>query len=201
MSQLVYDRLTNNIPEVHRLVSEIHACQSCPLYQSCTRKVPGSGPIPADIMFVGEAPGEMEDLQGIPFVGPAGQLMNRAIEAVGWKREEIYITNVIKCRPPKNRTPQVEEIAKCHRFILREIELVKPKVLICWGSTAAKTLIHPDFKMAEDHGKRFSSPDGYEMFGVYHPAYLLRLEQYDPQKAIEAKWKVFNVLQEAKKIL
>jgi len=178
------------------LRQEIMQCASCPLHQSCTQRVPGVGPLSADIMMVGESPGEQEDLQGKPFVGPAGQLLNKALEAIGWNRNDVYITNVLKCRPPNNRTPLVSEVASCYRHLQKEIELVKPKVIICVGAVAANTLIHPDFRITQEHGVWFENR-GIRMIAIYHPSYLLRLGEGTPQQ-VQAKWEVFHALEKVK---
>lgn len=187
------DSVLKDLEKELDLLHQIDLCQDCPLNQTCSRKVPGMGPMQADIMFVGEAPDEVDEQQGVPFVGPAGQLMNRAIEAIGWKREDVYITHVVKCRPPENRAPHLDEIGACYRHLIHEIELVRPKVIICWGETAARTLIYPQFQMEQEHGKWFQSLDGYMMIGVYHPSYLLQLGDRTPEQT-QAKWQVFNTL-------
>lgn len=188
--------------EVIRMENEVTlrdnviSCSSCPLAQGCTQKVPGIGPVPSDIMFIGEAPGENEDIQGEPFVGRGGQLLNKAIEALGWQRDDIYITNVTKCRTPNNRQPVATEIASCYKHLKKEIEVVQPKVIVCWGAVAANTLIHPDFKITQEHGHWFEKEDR-RMVAVFHPSYLLRLGE-GTDKQNHAKWQVFNTLQKVR---
>lgn len=177
------------------LRADVLDCTSCPLQEGCTNKVPGVGPIDAHIMFVGEAPGRNEDEQGKPFVGDGGEMLNRAIAAVGWKREDIYTTNVVKCRPPNNRTPNVSEVSACFRHLQKEIEVVNPKVIICWGATSASTLIHPDFKITQENGHWFEN-NGRRHMALYHPSYLLRLGE-GTRKQDQAKWEVFNGLKKA----
>lgn len=174
--------------------SSVMNCTSCELAAKCTNKVPGTGPIPADIMFVGEGPGQHEDEQGTPFVGPSGQLLDKIIEAIGWKREDIYITNVLKCRTDEtNRQPTKSEIATCYQHLRKEIEVVKPKVLVCWGSIAANTLIHPEFKITHEHGVWYDA-DNYRKIAMFHPAYLLRLPSGSKQE-LDAKTKVWEAIQ------
>lgn len=168
-------------PEVKKILlsHDIKECSSCSLYP-CNH-TPFEGDIHADIMIIGEAPGEHEEQQGRPFVGPSGQLLdamlNAAVEKINprWARENLFITNVIKCRPvdgtDKNRKPTIQEIVICKKFLDKEIELVKPKVIICAGTTAASTIIHPQFKVTEEHGNFFG--DNMKMIAIYHPSYLL----------------------------
>lgn len=179
-----------------KLVDDIMNCTACPLAENCTNKVPGVGNVNADIMFIGEIPGEQEDQQGQPFVGPGGAILTKAIEAVGWTRDELYITNLMKCRTPKNRQPLQSEIVACYRHLQAEIELVKPKVIVTLGGVPSNTLIHPDFKMKQEHGCWFER-DNIRYIASYHPSFLLRLgEGSDAQNA--AKWDVFNTLQKVK---
>ena len=206
------ERILNKIPneikpqvefEIKKVETEISlradvlSCTGCPLYQSCTKKVPGIGPIDSPIMLVGESPGSTEDQEGIPFVGPAGEMLNAALNAIGWKREDLYITNLIKCYPPENRNPTQPEIAACFRHLRKEIETVKPKVIIALGSIAANTLIHPDFKITQENGHWFELDGGIRTIAVYHPSYLLRLGE-NTQRQIQAKWEVFNALKKVK---
>lgn len=193
----------NDLDEDIRAIEEkinlhlgVFHCHSCELRKTCKQPTSGIGPIPSDIMFVGEAPGEEEDLKGAPFVGPAGQLLTRAIESVGWNRNDFYITNVVKCRPPYNRTPSLDEASVCYQHLKKEIELVKPKVIICLGSVAANFLIHPDFKITKENGQWFEK-DGIRYIAVYHPSYLLRLGDRTEQQK-KAKWEVYHAFQKVK---
>lgn len=176
------------------LHDDVKACTSCELHKNCRNIVAGQGPAQADIMFVGEGPGENEDAQGLPFVGPSGELLDKIIRSIGWKREEIYITNVLKCRTDAtNRNPTKAEIASCYQHLKKEIELVKPKVIVCWGSIAANTLIHPDFKITHEHGVWFENYDA-RLIAMFHPAYLLRLAGKDKQE-LDAKTRVWEAIQ------
>jgi len=126
--------------EYRRLVEEINRCTRCPLHRSRRNPVPGEGPLDARVMVVGEAPGRREDEQGRPFVGPAGQLLTRLLELAGLRRDRVYITNVVKCRPPGNRDPRDEEIEACLPYLLRQLRLIKPRLVIAVGRHAGRTL-------------------------------------------------------------
>jgi DNA polymerase len=133
----------------------------------------GVGNPDAELMFVGEAPGRDEDLQGEPFVGRAGQLLTRIIEAIGRKRQDVYIANVIKCRPPNNRNPQEDEIAQCEPFLLRQVELIQPHVIVALGTYAAQTLLKTTLPISQLRG-RFHTYHGCKLMPTFHPAFLLR---------------------------
>ena len=147
------------------------------LAETRTNCVFGVGDRDARLMFVGEAPGEQEDLQGIPFVGRAGQLLDRYLFAVDIKREDVYIANILKCRPPHNRDPLPAEEDACIGFLREQVRLIRPRVIVCLGRIAAMRLISPDFKITRDHGTWYER-GGFLMTAVYHPAALLR----DPRK-------------------
>ena len=155
-------------------------CQKCALGATRTKSVFGTGNPHADLMFVGEAPGEQEDLSGIPFVGRAGQLLDKFLYAVDIDRKDVYIANILKCRPPKNRDPLPEEEDACIGYLREQVRLIRPKVIVCLGRIAAMRLIKPDFKITKEHGTWFEK-GGFSMTAVYHPAALLR----DPRKKEE----------------
>ena len=162
------------------LEERIGECTKCPLWKTRTNVVVGSGDRKAALMFVGEAPGENEDLQGIPFVGKAGQLFNDYLEAVGIDRDSVYVCNILKCRPPKNRDPLPDEENCCIGFLREQVRLVKPKIIVCLGRISAMRLIRPDFKITKEHGV-FIQRGRFLMCAVYHPALLLR----DPSRRTE----------------
>ena len=164
------------------------SCEKCSLCKTRTNCVFGTGNRNADIMFVGEAPGEQEDLSGVPFVGRAGQLLDKFLYAVDIDRNDVYIANILKCRPPKNRDPLPEEEDMCIDYLRRQVALINPKVIVCLGRISAMRLIKPDFKITQEHGVWFKK-GGYLMTAVYHPAALLR----DPRKKED-------MLQDMKKI-
>ena len=152
-------------------------CHACPLGTSKTNTVFGTGNRQASLMFVGEAPGEQEDRMGIPFVGKAGQLLDKFLFAVDIPREDVYIANILKCRPPNNRDPEPTEEDACIGYLREQFRLIRPKVLVCLGRISAMRLIKPDFRITREHGQWFYK-GGIWMTAVYHPAALLR----DPVK-------------------
>ncbi|MBM3284368.1 MAG: uracil-DNA glycosylase [Candidatus Aminicenantes bacterium] len=157
------------------LHEKILNCRLCPLAGSRTRAVPGEGDFDTDLMFVGEAPGADEDAQGRPFVGRAGQLLTKIIEAMQFRREEVFITNVVKCRPPENRTPFPEEIEKCRGYLLGQIEAIQPKVIVTLGKVATEFFVPLEASMANLRGKFYESGKILVM-PTYHPSYVLRNE-------------------------
>lgn len=162
---------------------DIGDCTRCRLSKGRKNIVFGVGNMNADIMFIGEGPGADEDEQGEPFVGRAGQLLNNMISAMGIKRQDVYIANVVKCRPPGNRTPEKDECDTCGPFLLRQIEVIRPKVIVALGAVAAKYLLAINDSMANLRG-RWYDLKGSKLAVTYHPAYLLR----DPRQKKEA-WK------------
>ena len=163
---------------------DIGDCTRCVLHKQGRKQIVfGVGNPRADIMFIGEAPGADEDQQGEPFVGRAGQLLNNMISAMGIRREDVYIANIIKCRPPGNRTPEREECDTCSPFLMRQIEVVKPKIIVALGAVAAKTLLGVNDAMINLRGKIYDFKKT-KLAVTYHPAYLLR----DPRQKKEA-WK------------
>lgn len=155
-------------------------CQACELGKTRTNCVFGTGNREADILFVGEAPGEQEDLSGTPFVGRAGQLLDKYLYAVDINRKDVYIANILKCRPPKNRDPLPAEEDACIGYLREQVRLIKPKIIVCLGRIAAMRLIKPDFKISKEHGVWFEKGN-FVMTAVYHPAALLR----DPRRKEE----------------
>ena len=160
-----------------QLEATCRGCQNCPLGATRTNLVFGTGNREADLMFVGEAPGQAEDEQGIPFVGAAGKLLDRYLYAVGIPRESVYIANILKCRPPRNRDPLPEEEEACIGYLREQVRLIRPKIIVCLGRISAMRLIKPDFRITREHGQ-FVRKGGILMTAVYHPAALLR----DPSK-------------------
>ncbi len=162
-----------NARSLEELNGEIHDCMKCPLGQTRIKFVFGTGNPNADLMFIGEAPGADEDMQGEPFVGRAGQLLNKIIESVGMKREDVYICNIIKCRPPNNRVPLPSESEACTPYLNKQIELVKPKFIICLGRTAGQWLLQTEDGLAKLRGV-IHEYRGIRLIVTYHPAALLR---------------------------
>ncbi|MCC7185229.1 MAG: uracil-DNA glycosylase [Acidobacteria bacterium] len=153
--------------------ADIGDCTRCKLHSTRQTIVFGSGNPEAQLMFVGEAPGADEDEQGLPFVGRAGQLLTKIIEAIDLKREDVYIANVIKCRPPANRPPESDEIATCEPFLFRQIDTIKPRVIVALGTHAAHTLLKTDAPISRIRGKQHDFR-GAILIPTFHPAYLLR---------------------------
>jgi len=164
----------------NQLLQDCCACEACELHKSRTNCVFGTGNVNADILFVGEAPGENEDKTGTPFVGRAGQLLDKFLFAVDIPRESVYIANILKCRPPKNRDPLPAEEDACMDFLRRQVKLIQPKIIVCLGRIAAMRLIRPDFKITKEHGE-WVERGNFLITAVYHPALLLR----DPRKKEE----------------
>ena len=155
------------------LAREVASCRKCRLCEGRTQTVFGEGNPKAPLMFIGEAPGRDEDLQGRPFVGQAGKLLTKIIEAMGLKREEVYIANVLKCRPPQNRPPLPDEVDDCRGYLERQIDLIRPKVLCALGRHAATVLVGPEENLTSLRG-RFFDFRGTPVLVTFHPAYLLR---------------------------
>lgn len=163
-----------------QLRADCESCAACELHKTRTNCVFGTGDVNADVLFVGEAPGDNEDKTGTPFVGRAGKLLDQYLFAVDIPREKVYIANILKCRPPKNRDPLPEEEAACIEFLRRQVRLINPKVIVCLGRISAMKLIKPDFKITKEHGQWFEKGK-FLITAVYHPALLLR----DPRKKEE----------------
>jgi uracil-DNA glycosylase len=171
------------------LSKEVSACQRCSgLCTTRTQTVFADGQAGAELCLVGEAPGADEDRQGVPFVGAAGQLLNRILAACGLKREEVYICNVLKCRPPNNRTPRPDEVANCRDFFVRQIELLKPKYIVALGGTAAQSLLGTNQSLGRLRGK-FHDFRGIPVMVTYHPSFLL------PHRSPEKKRDVWEDMQ------
>ncbi|MBO2518861.1 uracil-DNA glycosylase [Limnochorda sp.] len=160
-----------------QLAQEAVGCRRCPLREGARQVVFGEGNPDATLMLVGEGPGAQEDLEGRPFVGRAGQLLDKMLAAIGIAREEVYIANVVKCRPPGNRVPTPAEQDACFPYLQQQIELVQPEIILCLGATAARRLIDPRFSVTRSHGVWYER-EGRRVIATFHPAALLR----DPGK-------------------
>lgn len=155
------------------LEQQCSQCTWCGLCQTRKNVVFGVGNREADILFVGEGPGEQEDIQGIPFVGAAGKLLDDMLSIIDLNRQNVYIANIVKCRPPHNRDPQPEEQEACIGFLRNQVALIKPKIIVCLGRVAAKKLIDPDYRITSQHGQ-WVEKNGIWMTAIYHPSALLR---------------------------
>src|SRR4030042_795432 len=180
-------------PSLDAIREMIGDCQRCGLAAGRKTIVFGVGNPKADLMFIGEAPGEDEDKQGLPFVGRAGQLLTKIIEAIDLKREDVYIANIIKCRPPNNRPPLPEEIEACKEFVFRQIESIRPKLIVALGRHATQTLLKTEASITHVRGKFFDF-HGTPLIPTFHPSYLFRnpsakREVWDDMKAVRARLK------------
>jgi DNA polymerase len=180
-----------------RIRKSLGECQRCKLGKTRTNLVFGVGNPQARLVFVGEGPGGDEDRQGEPFVGEAGQVLNRIIAAMGLKREEVYICNVVKCRPPKNRDPEPDEIVACAPFLLRQLQSVNPEAIVALGRFAAQTLLETKESISRLRG-RFRDYHGVPLMPTYHPSYLLRKQQ---EKNMEPFWEVWEDMAQVLRLL
>ena len=173
------------------LKSACENCHRCELCETRTNVVVGVGNENAEVMFIGEGPGENEDLQGEPFVGRAGKLLDKMLASIGLDREKVYIANIVKCRPPGNRDPHDDEQEACMNYLRYQLMLVKPKIIVCLGRIAATAIIDKDFKITRQHGQ-WTERKGYWFIATYHPSALLRDESkkrpaWEDLKLIRAK--------------
>lgn len=193
-TETLFGDISQNLPEATETVEEIRAdvgnCTRCPLHEGRTKIVHSTGDLQADLMFIGEAPGADEDQKGEPFVGRAGQLLNKIIEAIGMKREEVFIGNINRCRPPGNRAPTLPEAETCKPFLLREISVVRPKVIVVLGNTACQNLLNTKVGITKLRGN-FQDYYGVKVMPTFHPAYLLR----DPSKKRET-WEDMKIVRD-----
>lgn len=171
----VKKRVGNKGETLESIKKDLGDCMRCSLHRERTKIVFGSGNPNAELVFIGEAPGRDEDLQGEPFVGRAGQLLTKIIEAMGMKRSDVYITNILKSRPPNNRVPEPDEVATCVPFLHRQLDVIKPKVIVTLGATAILSLLklHGEAKIGDLRGK-WQEFNGFPVLPTYHPAFLLR---------------------------
>tara|TARA_B100001250_G_scaffold392909_1_gene395140 strand:- start:20624 stop:21277 length:654 start_codon:yes stop_codon:yes gene_type:complete len=175
------------------LAEMAHKCAKCELHQSRIQVVFGSGRADAELLIIGEAPGAEEDKQGKPFVGRSGKLLTSMLKAININRDDVFITNILKCRPPKNRDPQIEEINQCKSHLLRQIELMKPKIVLTLGRVASQIIIGSDKTIGEIRGREiFSDIIKMPVVASYHPAYLLR----NPS-AKEKSWEDLKIIKKA----
>lgn len=168
------------IESFEELERQCKGCTRCPLAATRTNVVFGVGNQEAEVLFVGEGPGKNEDEQGEPFVGRAGQLLDKFLAAVGLSRESVYIANIVKCRPPENRDPKPEEQEQCIGWLRNQFYLMKPKIVVCLGRIAALKMISPNFKVTKEHGIFFDK-QGTLFMGTFHPAALLRYPSNKPE--------------------
>ncbi len=180
------------------VLKDIYSCKKCGLFESKINYVPGEGSLNPDIMFIGEGPGENEDKTGRPFVGKAGELLTNLIKKTGYSRESVYIGNIVKCRPPGNRNPRIDEAAACLPFLKRQIENLQPKVIVCLGRVALNYLLNNDESITKARGKLFYY-ENIPVIPTFHPSYILH--QRTKQAISDAKWKVWDDMQKVLEIL
>lgn len=190
----------NNREQLQALHDSIRDCRSCRLCEKRKQVVFGVGNPNAELVFVGEAPGADEDRQGIPFVGRAGQLLTKMIEAgMGLSRDEVYICNVIKCRPPENRNPQLDEIAACESYLKQQLDILRPKAIVALGKFAAQTLLQSQTPITRLRGQ-WGEYQGIPLMPTYHPSYLLRAED-GPDKGKQVKREAWEDLKKVVALL
>ena len=199
LNQSLFGDITQTLPDAGETLEDIRLdvgnCTRCPLWEGRTKIVHSEGNPQADLVFVGEAPGANEDAEGRPFVGKAGQLLNKIIEAIGMKREDVFIGNINRCRPPGNRTPTLPEAHTCRTFLLREIAVIRPKVIVVLGNTATQNLLDTKIGITKLRGE-FQDYYGVKVMPTFHPAYLLR----DPSKKRETWEDMKKVREELNKL-
>lgn len=174
----VVERSPHSSSSLDELKKAVSSCTQCDLHKTRTQTVFGVGHPAADWLIIGEAPGADEDRKGEPFVGRAGQLLTNMLRAIGLAREEVFIANILKCRPPNNRDPQVEEVASCASYLRQQIDLIQPKIILTVGRIAAQSLLNVDTPIGQMRGKKYTYQDTQiPVIATYHPAYLLRSPQ------------------------
>ncbi|MEN3184563.1 MAG: uracil-DNA glycosylase [Atribacterota bacterium] len=201
MSQSILQKKEALLEEIKK---EVERCTLCPLAKSRTQVVFGEGNPDALIMFIGEAPGEDEDRTGRPFVGKAGQLLTKILLSVGIQREEVYIANMVKCRPPGNRTPTLEEVATCFPYLEAQIAIVNPSIIVTLGSVSTGYLLETKEPMSKLRGQWFDWRGGKRIFPMFHPSFLLRHESRAPGSPKHLTWldiqevkRVYDLLRES----
>lgn len=183
---------------MEELAEKIRDCQKCPLSQTRKKAVPGEGSHNSVVMFAGEAPGGDEDREGLPFIGRAGQLFTRILQSVQIERKDVFITNIVKCRPPQNRNPNKSEIEICLPYLESQIALINPKIIVTLGSVPTKCLLNTDDAISRLRGQWFPWLGGIKIFPMFHPSYLLRHQETTPGSPKELTWRD---IQELKRML
>lgn len=172
-------------------------CQGCDLAKSRTNVVFSDGAPNHEIMLIGEAPGYWEDVKGIPFVGKAGQLLDKILASVGFTRKDIYICNTIKCRPPENRNPLPEEKQACYKYLEKQLDILRPKIILVCGNVALNTMLPEERGITRARGKWFDGPYGAKMMPIFHPSFLLR---NDSRQKGSPKWLMWQDIQEIRRV-
>lgn len=175
--------------ELDEVTRDIRQCTKCPLHETKKNYVPGEGCPDPDIVFIGEGPGETEDNFGRPFIGKAGQLLDKLIARMGHSRETVFIGNIVKCRPPNNRDPLKNEVYACMPYLIRQLAILRPKVIVCLGKVAMNNLLDADYSIMRERGKLFEF-QGITVIPTFHPAYVLR--QRGKEAISRAKWDMWH---------
>lgn len=174
------NHMLNRHPDLSAVQEACMSCTACPLCETRRTVVFGVGNPNSPIMIIGEGPGEQEDIQGEPFVGAAGLLLDNMLKLIGLDRTKLYIANIVKCRPPRNRDPLVEEQDACKYWLDEQLRLIRPKIILCLGRVAAQRMMHHDFKITREHGTWYQKGD-VRLMAIYHPSALLRDERKRPE--------------------
>lgn len=183
--------------ELNKVKKKCLSCQKCELGKTRTNIVFSDGKPNNKLMLIGEAPGYWEDVKGVPFVGKAGQLLDKIFASVGFSRNDIYICNTIKCRPPENRNPLPEEKAACYEYLLSQIQILKPKIILVCGTVALNTMLPEERGITRARGKWFDGPYNSKMMPIFHPSYLLR---NDARTKGSPKWLMWQDIQEIRRV-
>ncbi len=189
---------STNIDSLQNINNDISNCSLCPLYKTKNNFVHGEGSANPEILFIGEGPGEQEDNTGRPFVGDAGSLLDKIIEKMNYSRETVYITNIVKCRPPDNRVPNNSEVKACISYLKRQIDLLKPKIIVCLGKTATNYLLGRELLITKVRGTKFEY-NNIPVIPTFHPSYILH--QRSKENISKAKWNVWTDMQKVLKLL
>lgn len=184
--------------EISSLNREIGECNKCPLYKVKTNYVPGEGSVNPDVVFIGEGPGETEDKFGKPFIGKAGQLLEKIIAKMGYTRETVFIGNIVKCRPPNNRDPLKDEVASCLPFLKRQLEILNPKVIVCLGRVALNNLLNTNYSISKVRGNKFKYFN-IPVIPTYHPSYLLHKKERSEISRV--KWEMWEDMEKVLNIV
>jgi len=186
-----------NLLTMDEIAEKIKTCKKCPLYLTRQNAVPGEGSYHSPVMFVGEAPGEVEDLYGKPFIGKAGQLFSKILQSVTIQREDVFITNVVKCRPPGNRNPSKSEVEICLPYLESQIALINPKIIVTLGNIPTRFLLNSGEGISKVRGQWCNWIGGIRIFPMFHPSYLLRNEDTSPGSPKELTWRDIKELKKA----
>ena len=197
-ADFVERRNPDPVSELRELTRKIVSCEKCILHKTKTNYVPGEGNISPEIMFVGEGPGATEDKFGRPFIGKAGNMLEKIIEKMGYSRDTVFIGNIVKCRPPNNRDPQKDEVEACIPFLEEQIKILKPKVIVCLGKVALNNILNTHYPISKVRGQLFNYM-GIPVIPTYHPAFILHKK--DREEVSRVKWETWNDMEKVLEIV